>query len=351
MQPPGLSSSDVPGDSLRETAARWVVRHDRGLSAVEFTKFQYWVEADPRHRAAFDRAFMAWKLLDGGVADVRPAHPPVASRPPVWLRPALGGLAAAIVLGLIYLGAWRTGPEAASNAPAAALVSAPATAPDTRVLADGTTVRLNAGASVQPAFTLGERRVRLEQGEAYFIVTHDAARPFIVEAGGVAVRAVGTAFNVRLQEQGIDVLVTQGRVEVDVSHVRNGISDADAATRQAPPAPPPLIGAGQRAIVDLLPATPHVVVTEVTADVLARELAWREPLLSLGGATLEDLALQFERNTGRKIVLRGSELGELRIGGRFPSDDLDGFVRLMQENYGVHCERLADGTLVLSQTP
>lgn len=232
--------------------------------------------------------------------------------------------------------------------PAAALASAPAAMPETRVLADGTTVRLNAGAVVQPVFTPAERRIRLERGEAYFIVQHDAARPFIVEAKGVAVRAVGTAFNVRLKDAGVDVLVTRGRVEVDAAQTRNGIPNTEVATR---PTAPPMVDAGQRAIVDLLPAAPQIVVTAVTADVLARELAWREPLLSLGGATLAELALQFERNTGRKLVLRDPALGSVRIGGRFPSDDLDGFVRLLEENYGLMCERTANGTLLLGRAP
>jgi len=100
--------------------------------------------------------------------------------------------------------------------------------------------------------------VRLVRGEAHFTVAKNPARPFIVEAGGVAVRAVGTAFDVRHADGAIEVLVTEGKV-----HVRA----ARAARRIQVPAPAPIatpLVAGERAVVDTTrPATaPAVAVVE-----------------------------------------------------------------------------------------
>src|SRR5260370_1274200 len=66
-------------------------------------------------------------------------------------------------------------------------------------------------------FRLGDRRggVRLTRGEAHLAVAKDSSRPFIVTAGGVSVRAVGTAFNVRRVEQRVEVFVTEGKVRID----------------------------------------------------------------------------------------------------------------------------------------
>src|SRR5581483_9214616 len=83
-----------------------------------------------------------------------------------------------------------------------------------QTLADGSVVELNGNTQVQVAYSPAERRVRLVQGEAHFTVAKNKRRPFWVEAQGVSVRAVGTAFNVRLDPQRVDVLVTEGRVPV-----------------------------------------------------------------------------------------------------------------------------------------
>jgi transmembrane sensor len=52
-------------------------------------------------------------------------------------------------------------------------------------------------------------------GEAHFFVEKDPQRPFVVNAAGIDVRAVGTAFNVRIDPAAVEVLVTEGRVRVD----------------------------------------------------------------------------------------------------------------------------------------
>ena len=88
----------------------------------------------------------------------------------------------------------------------------------TLVLADGTTVYLNAETELRypVRFTGGERRVELT-GEAYFEVARDEARPFVIVAGGMDVRVLGTSFGVRAYECEERVLTTlvEGRVNVE----------------------------------------------------------------------------------------------------------------------------------------
>jgi len=84
-------------------------------------------------------------------------------------------------------------------------------------LPDGTIVKLNAGSSLsylQP-FDGPERKVTLE-GEAFFEVTKDEKRPFIIEAGGLTTRVLGTSFNISSYEEAgsVKVSVLSGVVEV-----------------------------------------------------------------------------------------------------------------------------------------
>lgn len=81
-------------------------------------------------------------------------------------------------------------------------------------LADGSELQLNTDTAVQIRMTAGERQVHLLRGEAWFVVTKDAARPFIVESGGGRVKVVGTQFSVARRDDQTRVQVAQGRVEV-----------------------------------------------------------------------------------------------------------------------------------------
>jgi ferric-dicitrate binding protein FerR (iron transport regulator) len=87
--------------------------------------------------------------------------------------------------------------------------------PDVQKLPDGTRVELNAGTEFVVEFTPGVRAVRLVRGEALFAVPKNPARPFVVGAGAVSVRAVGTAFAVRHGAAVVGVLVTEGRIAVE----------------------------------------------------------------------------------------------------------------------------------------
>ncbi len=79
-------------------------------------------------------------------------------------------------------------------------------------LADGSVAELNASSEIKVNYTPADRRVQLVRGEAHFTVAKNKERPFWVQAGTVKVRAVGTAFDVRITEREIDVLVTEGKV-------------------------------------------------------------------------------------------------------------------------------------------
>jgi transmembrane sensor len=304
------------------------VRRDRGLSAAESIDYELWLAADPRHAAAMQRTSAAWSLLDripeSAAAPVLAAD---ARRRSFWRRTiAFGSLAAAaLVVGLFI---WSR-PLPADPALVAFRLSA-TTKPRLVTLSDGTVVQLNTGGAVVEEFTADTRHVTLTRGEAHFAVTKNPARPFIVQAGSLQVRAVGTAFNINLQSAAVDVIVTEGRVQLTT-----GTPDA------------PALNAGERATLRRAAAGPTLVVARIGAAAITQTLAWREPLMRLGGATLAELAAEFERATGRRLVLADPTLADLRFGGRFRADDIDGFTHLLATTLDLDVERAADGTIVL----
>jgi transmembrane sensor len=330
-------------ETIHTTAARWLILRDRGLSATESIEYELWIAADERHAAAIQRLTSVWSLLDR-IPDrtALSVLGAAARRRAIWRRTiTLVSLAAAavVVLGTAF---WRT---LTSPAPTSLTTTAGATA-RTITFADGTIVQLNAGGKVIEQFTAHERGVLLMRGEAHFSVTKNTARPFIVRAGTMQVRAVGTAFNVNLQPTGIEVIVTEGRVQLAARSTEDlGIS-GDHRTDA------PTLGAGERALLPQETARrinvlQELVISPIAVAEMARVLSWREPLLRLGGATLAELANDFERATGKRLILADPSLAELRVGGRFRADDIDGFTHLLATTLDLDVERAADGTIVL----
>ena len=305
------------------------MRPPRGLSAAESIDYELWLAADPRHAAAMQRTSAAWSLLDRiPESAAAPILAAATRRRSFWRRTAaFGSLAAAAALA-VGLFVWSR------PLPADPTLSAPAlsatTTPRLVTLSDGTVVQLNTGGEVSERFTAATRHVTLTRGEAHFAVAKNPARPFIVQAGALQVRAVGTAFNINLQSAAVDVIVTEGRVQL---------------TTGAPDAP--ALDAGERATLRRAADGPTLVVARIDAAAITQTLAWREPLMRLGGATLAELAAEFERATGRRLVLADPTLADLRFGGRFRTDDIDGFTHLLATTLDLDVERTADGAIVL----
>jgi transmembrane sensor len=319
-------SPEFPDDAIQDQAYAWVVRHDRGLTAAETAEFQAWLRADERHAKAWDHASGVWTAFDDPQTAPVVALEPVRRIWPAWATPAL---AAAAIVALSLVGWWQLRPSAA---PAPQVVSTGARMVQ---LSDGTRVFLQPGAEVAERFSPAERRVLLQRGEAHFEVAKNAAWPFVVRAGSLEVWAVGTAFNVDLKNAAIEVRVTEGRVRV--------APDPGPAGQ---PRETPHLDAGQRAVLDLSANSDGALrIYRMDAGELAAATAWQQPLLLLGGSTLEELAREFQRRTGKTLTLADAELRTVQLGGRIP-DDIEGFVWLL-EAYGIKSERTADGGIVL----
>ncbi len=341
MNPPDNSPETAPA-ALQ--AAEWLIKRDRGLTATEQDDFFQWLAADPHHGECFARQQRTWKDFNR-LAQWRPEHsaepnPDLLARSDGsarrWLAWTLPLAAAA---GLIVSLLVNRSPEAAPSAP----MEVVAHVYERRVLADGSVIDLKAGSQVEVAYQPAERRVRLVHGEASFTVAKNPERPFIVRAGGIDVRAVGTAFNVRLDAKSVEVLVTEGRVRVD--DVARGGSVLAVAT----PGEVPVLSARQRVVVNVAPIAP-VAAAPVSAGEVEQLLAWKPVLFDFDSQPLAEVLAQFNRRNQLKLVLADPGLADLPIVASFRSDNVEGFVRLLQMTAGVRTERSGD-TITLSAEP
>jgi len=336
-----MNADGDPLAAIRRAAADWVVRRDAGLSPAEQDAFLQWLAADPRHQEWFARQTDSWSALDG-LADWRPAHSPepnpqllARKSRPNWRRPALVALAAAACLAVFVTLRHPAAPTTPAAAPPLL---------ERRVLADGSVAELNRGAELEVRYTATERRLTLLRGEARFAVRKDPARPFLVSADGLAVRAIGTEFIVSLLQRTVEVTVTEGQVRVQPA------APPAAESRPSAPAPSasaPVLGRGERARVPRADPAAAPEITRVSEEELQRLGAWQPQLLDFSAAPLRVVVAEFNRVNRRQLVLLDPSLGELPIVASFRSDNLEGFVELLERTAGIAVAHRTEGEIAL----
>lgn len=308
-------------------AAQWLIRLDADQSAAVRAEFAAWLAADPRNQAVFLRLERFWKHanhlrrlrpLDGLVdADLlsrfSPAPPPEPS--PARKRWLVAGSAAAcIALVALAFVSWEAAASREYRTDFGGFARI--------VLSDGSSVWLNTNSELRVRMTPWRREVLLRRGEALFTVAHDAGRPFDVQAQGARVRAVGTAFSVRLNSSAVDVLVREGQIVIDPDESVQGLGVAVPAL----PRGLPTVDAGERATVE----RHQVEIRKVASADVTRLLAWTQGRLMFDRTSLATAVTEFNRYNRRQLAIADPSLANVRIGGAFDATDPDSFVAALR---------------------
>ena len=339
-------------ESIAATAAAWLAQRDDTFSAADAAAFERWCAADPRHAAAVARLENAWATLQP-LRDFRPAalrHPdrdllaaPTPGRLPAAFPVRAFAFAGAAAL-MLALGFWALRPTFAAGTRYATTAGGY----ERVMLADGSVLELNGDTAAEVTYTAAERRVRLTRGEAHFTVAKNPARPFRVEALGIAVRAVGTAFNVRLGDGEIEVLVTEGKVAVSEVErvVPNALSAAPSRSPASAPNPTFLIANERALLVTTGPAAaPRI--DRIAPEAARQALAWQGPSLVFHNTPLAAVASQFNRRNPVQIVLADPTLAALPVGGSFRPENVESFIRLLESGNEILVDRSDATRLVL----
>jgi transmembrane sensor len=331
-------------------AAVWAVRlNERALTAQEQTELDQWLDADTRHRGALLRARAAWADLDRLSSLAGPTHSPPLS--PQMLRAGEELAQSPECEGKNSPRLVRSRRRFFASGVAALFLGAASTwwidwgdrtyvsklGQIRRVkLSDGSRMVLNTASEATVRFDKGRREVELTTGEGLFQVAKDPARPFVVRAGFVSVRAVGTVFAVRTGGQSVDVTVTEGVVEL----VDNSTSGGGVIRR---------IAANERATVM---ETSQVQVQSMPHAEAERRLAWRDGMVDFAGEPLMTAVEEINRHNRRQIVVDDPALASRPVVGMFRADDPDNFAETVATALGVQSIHQDDAIhLRLHSTP
>ena len=287
-----------------EQASLWAARlSDDSLSTSDRAELDAWLAENPARRALLahyrslsDNLGEQLPALVGAGVVAMPAAPAAPRRfwTPAWIGATMATAAAAVALGLWIAPAGRQIEHVAANAGQR----------QSFTLTDGTRVELNAQTRLQVETSRGERHVRFTDGEAYFAVSKDPSRPFIVETPAGSVRVTGTIFNVRTDSAStLEVTVVEGSVQVQPAG-------------RAPEA----LHAKDQLIADGKGVKTHALSTDALADALA----WRRGKIVFENTPLREAIARVAHFHGRVITLSpAAEQAGKTLGGYYSVDNLD----------------------------
>ena len=336
---------------ISDAAAQWLIRTEGQTSPETWDALQTWMDEDPRHRAEFIRLRVSWnrvdrlknmRPVDGTInsdllarTNISPAAllarglQPLRGTPRKRLedlliperRTVLATAGAIAVAGVIaWFGAYHLGWKSYETGVGGR---------EKIELTDGSTVDLNTNTALDARISGSRRDIMLTRGEALFHVAHDSTRPFYVVAGGTVVRAVGTAFSVRIHDADhVEVLVAEGRVAV-------GAPGTDANfEKPSLLASAPKVSAGEAATV----RRNSVSVRSVLPKDVSRKLAWTAGHLAFQGETLDDAVREFNRYNQRQITIADRSIVQVQVGGIFLTTDPDSFIAALQHSFGIRAQ-------------
>ena len=330
-----------PSLKRKEIAAEWIIRQDHGLTAEQQDAFNDWLTQNPQHRKAYSQLHFCWEELDrlAGLQssnrtsvnpDLLDDWIPIQRQINRWV--VWGGvlpIAAMLILTFAVFFNHTIQEEAKPEVTQQVTFERIRRQP----LQDGSELFLNRGADVHVEYTDSARVVRLLNGEVNFVVAKDPSRPFWVEAKGVRLKAIGTAFSVRISKDELNVIVAEGTVAV-----QTGFHEEEPESH---------LEANQRAVLSFNPAHAGLAIEELAEETLEDELLWVPKLIDFEDVPLRVIVDEFNRRNPVHIVIRDRELQELRLSSVFWSDNVAGFVRLLEVKFGIKALARGDGTVHL----
>jgi transmembrane sensor len=288
-------------------AARW---HARMLAAdcthADREALKNWLAHSSHHEAAYGRVADVLSAVESAQVDPRlqllaeqafEESTVAPTKRAVALWPA--AVAASLAVAAIAIVTW-VGP----NSGVAPIVYETSQQRSTVVLNDGSTAVLDVGTRIEVEMSDEAREVKLLAGRALFEVAHDASRPFSVEANDSRTTALGTRFQVTLDDEMVSVVLEEGSVAVE----RFDSSDSVAWSERLRP--------GEQVLIDAVTGT----ASKRTFDSYSA-LSWVQNRHVFRDTRLEDAIQEINRYAAKKVRLGDPSLADWHLAGSFIAGD------------------------------
>jgi transmembrane sensor len=319
-------------------ASEWLVRLKENAANEEvLSAWLRWCERDQANAEAFNEMQKLWHHMDE-------VHPQLASPSlpeeqvaeneercdarqltPARTRTRIGlAIAASVTAAALVL--WSATHWDSAPAGGTAVAGVKST-----VLPDGSAVDLAGGTSVAVDFTEELRLLHLPVGEAFFNVKPDGNRPFTIRVGQIQVTAVGTAFDVKHEQEQIVVTVEEG--VVDVRFRESGMSPSNAGWS---------VASGQQLIYSNATETATLASVDTSAV-----LAWREGRLEYTNAPLSAVISDINQYVSYEIAIDDPAIEDLTFTGTVFTHSIDNWLQALPGALPVHVEYAEAGPVLI----
>lgn len=349
---------------LIDQAGEWLLRlSEEELDPDTLNAWLEWYHASPAHRETFDQLQQEYERFKSAATEQRQqlaarALSVVSPQPPTlgallpsrgqapdesaarprrrrWRYAMAAGLLIAVTAGFVRVLAPGV-MEAQSG-----IVQTPRGIHQEHALPDGSRLALGGESAASYRFTEEARYIVLESGEAFFTVAKDKTRPFIVSVGGMTVRAVGTAFNIRRSSERVVVTVAEGIVDVQRS-------DAQASVKRNAQTPAPVrvlrLNAGQEVVMS---TALNKGLAVKAADPQAA-IAWQSGRLEFVDEPLSAVIATVNRYSSREIVITDRDLARMTMTGSVMKNHIDEWLASLPDIYPAKVAIVGDDTILIS---
>lgn len=351
-------TSAYPKDVMK-SAITWRERlHSSGATEQDRAAFEVWKRADPRHQEAYDKASGLVEIVRGfDKSELPPLYFEKSFPEKVFDRwQATRSFFRPKHIGIGFTGAAVAASAAfflfAPGQPITPSHTAPSIAslPDpvrfytakgevrSETLSDGTVITLGPVSALAVLMTDDKRRVTLRAGEAFFDVTRDESRPFVVAANDAEVRVLGTVFEVRRRPTKVEVGVAEGEVEVSVPLQLGAFRDKDRRNtlrqRQSLQAGQRLAAFNETGLGSVRDADPETVGS------------WRVGSLDYTKASLSDVLADTSRYNDLDISIGDPDIGDLQVTTTIDPRKINAALDVLSLALPIEFERLSDQEIV-----
>ena len=334
-------------------ASDWLAKIDRNITEQEKSALQTWLSLSAKNTKVLLDVAHLWDKMDdlSRLSDLFPQpSPSTTKKHSVWLSAM-----AASVFFVITLGFYQNGfnfslfGQAEQSAVVAMQMNYQTGVGESNTinLPDNSKIILNTNSFVQVRYTSSARIIDLQRGEIHIDVAHDKTRPLSVIAGGKVIQAVGTAFNVEVRNDLVELIVTDGKVLVASRNNALANTDIDEMAKRLSKNSM-AIAKGEK--VDL-PLTGNAIGKIVKVDPIevAANLSWRQGNLIFRGESLAEAMAEISRYTEITFELADDEqLQQVQVAGMFKTGDVAGLLEVLSNNFNISYKKVGHDKIILN---
>ncbi len=206
-------------------------------------------------------------------------------------------------------------------------------------LTDGSEITIAPDSEIHVSLGSSERLIVLDRGEAFFHVSKDPHRPFVVDAGNARTRALGTSFSVERWQDSVVVTVVEGRVSVSPSGTPGRFSERSGSAGADIP-----VGANEQVAVSADGSAAPI--REVNGQV---EIARSQGQLIFDNETIAAVVRRFNRYNRLQIRVTDGALASRVVNGVFRATDPASFVSFLESAGGIKVQRAGNEILIGSE--